>query len=154
MNLIRWVSGRLSERQTKPTALLKIRNLTRQVVLAHCVEVADRSATRRKGLLGRDSLPAGEGIWIVPCESVHTFGMNFPIDLIYLDRNRRVKKVRSRVPAWRISACLSAHSVIELASGTVELTQTQRGDKLEFCPIDPPQVTDDELCNDQSRMVV
>lgn len=137
MNLIRWVSSQLSGRHTsKPTSRLKIQNLTRQVLLAHCVEVADKGATRRKGLLGRDSLPAGEGLWIVPCESVHTFRMKFPIDLVYLDRNKKVKKVRSSVPAWRVSACLSAHSVVELASGTIEITQTQRGDKLEFSPAD------------------
>ena len=113
---------------------MKILNLTREVVLAHRVEVADHGAARRKGLLGRNSLPPGEGLWIVPCESVHTFGMKFPIDLVYLDRNKKVKKIRNGVPPWRLSACLSAHSVIELASGTVEITQTKPGDKLEFCP--------------------
>jgi hypothetical protein len=60
--------------------------------------------------------------------------MKFPIDLVYLDRNKKVKKIRNGVPPWRLSACLSAHSVIELASGTVEITQTKPGDKLEFCP--------------------
>jgi uncharacterized protein len=117
---------------------VKISNLTRQVLLAHCVEVADHGATRRKGLLGRNALPAGEGLWIVPCESVHTFFMKFPIDLIYLDRNKKVKKVRNSVPPWRVSACLSAHSIIELASGTIIMTQTRPGDALEFSPIDPP----------------
>jgi len=46
--------------------------------------VADRPATRNKGLLGRNSLASGEGLWIVPCEAIHTFGMRFPIDLVYL----------------------------------------------------------------------
>jgi uncharacterized protein len=138
MNLIRWFSGHLSERRrAKPNSRLKISNLTREVVLAHCVEVADHGATRRKGLLGRSGLPAGEGLWIVPCESVHTFGMKFPIDLVYLDRNKRVKKIRSGMPPWRLSACLSAHSVIELASGTIDRTQTRPGDTLEFSPVLP-----------------
>jgi uncharacterized membrane protein (UPF0127 family) len=122
---------------TKPNSRLKIWNLTRQVVLADCVQVADDSETRRKGLLGRSGLPAGEGLWIVPCESVHTFGMKFPIDLVYLDRKKKVKKVRSGVPPWRVSACLSAHSVLELASGTVRMTQTRPGDTLEFSPVLP-----------------
>ena len=117
---------------TKLNSRLKVLNLTRQVVLADCVEVADHSTTRRRGLLGRSDLPAGGGLWIVPCESVHTFGMKFPIDLVYLDRNKKVKKVRSAVPPWRLSACLSAHSVLELASGTIHTTQTKPGDKLEF----------------------
>jgi hypothetical protein len=62
--------------------------------------------------------------------------MRFPIDLVYLDRRRRVKKVRSAVPPWRLSACLSAHSVIELAAGTIRRTQTIPGDTLEFSSVD------------------
>jgi uncharacterized membrane protein (UPF0127 family) len=116
--------------------LLKIWNLTRQVELAHSVEVADRPVTRNKGLLGRDGLASGEGLWIVPCGAVHTFGMRFPIDLVYLDRRKRVRKVRSSVPPWRMSGCLFAHSVLELAAGTVHTTQTMRGDHLEFSPAD------------------
>ena len=73
----------------------------------------------------------------MPCESVHTFGMKFPIDLVYLDRKKKVKKVRSDVPPWRLSACLSAHSVLELASGTIRTTQTRPGDTLEFSPALP-----------------
>jgi uncharacterized membrane protein (UPF0127 family) len=114
---------------------LKVLNITRQAVLADRVEIADHGATRRKGLLGRNGLPAGEGLWIIPCESVHTFGMRFSIDLVYLDRNKKVKKVRSGVPPWRLSACLSAHSVLELASGTIHMTQTRPGDVLEFSPL-------------------
>jgi uncharacterized membrane protein (UPF0127 family) len=143
MNLIHWISGHFSKNgKEKPGARLKIVNLTRQSVLADCVEVADRGATRRKGLLGRDGLAGGEGLWIVPCESVHTFGMRFPIDLIYLDRSRKVKKVRSGVPPWRLSACLSAHSVLELLAGTIRTTQTKLGDRLEFSTVDPPADND------------
>jgi uncharacterized membrane protein (UPF0127 family) len=138
MNFIHWISGHFSgSDRAKPNSRLKIRNLTRQAVLAHCVEVADHGATRRKGLLGRDGLPAGEGLWIVPCESIHTFWMKFPIDLVYLDRDKKVRKVRSGVLPWRLSACLSAHSVLEFASGTVHRTQTRPGDRLEFSPADP-----------------
>ncbi len=99
-------------------------------MLAHAAEMADTSAKRRTGLLKHKSLPAGEGLWIVPCESVHTFFMRFPIDLVYLDRARKVKKVRHAVPAWRFSACFSAHSVLELPAGTAEQTSTAVGDQL------------------------
>lgn len=99
--------------------------------------MADRGAKRRKGLLGRNGLEPGEGLWIVPCESVHTFGMRFPIDLVYVDRKLRVRKVRSNVPPWRLSACVSAHSVIELASGAAFASKTQTGDQLEFSPVGP-----------------
>ena len=115
----------------------KILNLTRQAVLAERVEVADRGARRSKGLLGRNGLEPGEGMWIVPCEAVHTFGMRFPIDLVYVDSNKRVRKVRSAVSPWRLSACLSAHSVIELAVGTIRTTKTEPGDSLEFSPAGP-----------------
>ncbi len=105
---------------------MKVSNLTRETVLASRVEVADHGAKRSKGLLGRDGLASGEGLWIVPCEAVHTFGMRFPIDLVYVDRSKRVRKVRSAVRPWRISACLTAHSIIELAAGTAMATRTVR----------------------------
>ena len=119
-------------------AHLRIQNLTRQTEIASCAEVADTAATRNKGLLGRTGLPPGGGMWIVPCESVHTFFMKFPLDLVYLDRDKKVKKARSHVGPWRLSACLSAHSILELPAGTVQSTQTQRGDQLEFSPSSSP----------------
>lgn len=100
------------------------------------MDVADTSAKRRTGLLKHVRLNPGEGLWIVPCESVHTFFMKFPIDLVYVDKRRKVRKVRSRVPAWRLSACLSAHSIVELPAGTVEQTGTQVGDELVFDRLD------------------
>jgi hypothetical protein len=63
---------------------------------------------------------------------VHTFGMRFAIDLVYLDRKHRVVKTRSQVRPWRVSTCLTAHSVIELAPGTIHNTRTMRGDTLAF----------------------
>ena len=107
-------------------------NITRQTVLADRLEVADHGVTRRKGLLGRDGLDAGQGLWIKPCEAVHTFCMRFAIDLVYLDRKNRIRKVRSNVRPWRISSCLTAHSVIELPSGTVQATQSRPGDQVTF----------------------
>src|SRR5450432_3863744 len=83
---------------------------------------------RRAGLLGRKRLEPGEGLWISPCESVHTFFMKFPIDLVYLDKSRKVRKVRHAVPPWRLSMCLSAHSILELPAGTAKQTGTVAGD--------------------------
>ena len=96
-----------------------VRNQTRGTILGGSVDLADTSAKRRTGLLNHTHLSPGEGLWIVPCESVHTFFMKFPIDLVYVDKRRKVRKVRNAVPAWRMSACLSAHSVVELPAGTV-----------------------------------
>jgi hypothetical protein len=107
-----------------------VRNQTRDTVLARAAEVADTSAKRRTGLLKHERLAPGEGLWIDPCESVHTFFMKFPIDLVYLDKHHKVRKVRSAVPPWRLSACLLAHSVLELPAGTVQQSGTQVGDEL------------------------
>jgi len=107
-----------------------VRNQTRNAILGDAVDLADTSSKRRVGLLRHERLESGTGLWIVPCESVHTFFMKFPIDLVYVDRKKRVKKVRHAVPPWRLSACLTAHSVLELPAGTVEKTGTRPGDEL------------------------
>jgi len=109
---------------------VSVRNQTRNTLLGGSVDVADTSAKRRVGLLKHTSLEPGTGLWIKPCESVHTFFMKFPIDLVYLDRKNKVRKVRHAVPAWRLSACMTAHSILELPAGTVEKTGTQAGDEL------------------------
>ena len=125
---------------TAPEKRLLVTNTLRSTVLATRLEVADCGPKRNKGLLGREGLAQGEGLWIVPCESVHTFFMRFPIDLVYLDRKNTVKKVRNAVGAWRLSACLSAHSILELPAGTIRNTETQPGDTLEFTPADVSEV--------------
>jgi len=94
------------------------------------VDVADTSEKRRVGLLRHERLAPGEGLWIKPCESVHTFFMKFAIDLVYIDKKLKVRKVRKAVPPWRLSACLTAHSILELPAGTIEQTGTQAGDEL------------------------
>ncbi len=109
-----------------------MRNQTRNTVLATAAEIADTSAKRRTGLLKHERLEPGEGLWIVPCESVHTFFMKFAIDLVYLDKNRKVRKTRNAVAPWRLSGCLFAHSVVELPAGTVAQTGTKPGDQLEM----------------------
>lgn len=109
-----------------------VRNLTRGSLLGESIELADTSELRRTGLLKRKSLESGQGLWIVPCEAVHTFFMKFAIDIVYLDRQRKVKKAVGSVMPWRLSACLVAHSTLELPSGTIAGTGTQAGDQLEF----------------------
>jgi hypothetical protein len=58
--------------------------------------------------------------------------MKFAIDLVYLDRKKKVRKIRKKMVPWRMSACLSAHSVLELPVGVIEASRTERGDQLEF----------------------
>lgn len=135
MSLFRWIFQKrwiplISNRRPSSTCPLHVTNLTRHTLVATCVTLADRGPARRRGLLGRHQLAVGEGLWIVPCEAVHTFGMQFSIDLVYMDRDHRIIQIRSNVPPWRLSVCLSAHSVLELAAGVVRDSQTRTGDML------------------------
>jgi uncharacterized membrane protein (UPF0127 family) len=109
-----------------------VRNVSRGTLLAEAATVADTSAKRRTGLLKHAALLPGDGLWIVPCEAVHTFGMKFEIDVMYLSKSRKVLKIRERMPKRRISACLRAHSVLELPAGMAKATSTRVGDLLEF----------------------
>jgi len=114
-----------------PTKLL-IRNTDRQTELAAAADIADTSQKRRTGLLKHQSLEPGQGLWIVPCEAVHTFGMKFPIDVLYLSKQKKVLKIRDNMKRSRMSICLRAHSVLELPAGYAAQTSTQVGDQLEF----------------------
>lgn len=101
-------------------------------MVAERAEAADTSQKRRTGLLKHTGLAEGEGLWIVPCEGVHTFGMKFAIDVVFLSKKRVVLKVRKDMAKRRLSLCLRAHSVLELPAGMAEKTSTQSGDQLEF----------------------
>ena len=114
-----------------------MRNVTRDTVLGDAISLADTSAARRVGLLKHTHLEPGHGLWIVPCEAIHTFFMHFPIDLVYVDRKRHVRKVLNSLAPWRLSACLSAHSVIELPAGVVQQSGTRKGDQLEVRKVKP-----------------
>ncbi len=111
---------------------LRIRNATKNTVLATAADIADTSRTRKTGLLKHNSLPSGEGLWITPCEGIHTIGMKFAIDVLFLSRDRKVLKVRNAMAPLRMSLCLRAHSVLELPAGTAAATTTSPGDVLEF----------------------
>ena len=116
------------------TALAKLRvaNQTKGRVLADRADIADTSAKRRTGLLKHSSLEPGEGLWIAPCEGVHTFGMKFPIDVVFLSRKKQVLKTRPAMVKRRIAFSLRAYSVLELPAGTLVETGTVAGDQLEF----------------------
>jgi len=110
-------------------------NLTRQAFLATSLSVADTHWTRLRGLLGRasDDFRNGAGLWIVPCHGVHTLGMGFPIDVVYLDRNSNVVHVESDLRPWRFAPVrMQASSVLELPCHTVAKTDTNIGDKIEI----------------------
>lgn len=114
------------------TVKLLIRNVTRDSVVAENADIADTSQKRRTGLLKHTHLAAGEGLWIVPCEAVHTFAMKFAIDVVYLSKQKKVLKIRDNMKKSRISMCLRAHSVLELPAGWAAKVGLAVGDQLEM----------------------
>jgi hypothetical protein len=110
-------------------------NQTRQAYLATALAVADTHWTRLRGLLGLASsdFRNGSGLWIVPCHGVHTLGMGFPIDVIYLDRTMTVIHIQSDLRPWRFAPVRSkAASVLELPCRMAAETRTALGDKIEI----------------------
>lgn len=94
--------------------------------LAPNLSVADTFFKRLKGLLGKKVLPQGEGLWIKPCKSVHTFGMQFPIDVVFLDKEKRIIALFKNLPPNRITRLLpNAKSVIELPVGTLNASESR-----------------------------
>ena len=94
--------------------------------------MAATSEERRTGLLRHTGLEKDEGLWIAPCEAVHTIGMKFPIDVLFLDKKRKVLKIVKNMKKWRMAACLRAHSALELQAGRSEATGTKAGHQLEL----------------------
>jgi uncharacterized membrane protein (UPF0127 family) len=110
-----------------------IRNTNRDSVLGEAIEVAETSAKRAKGLLGRDSLAAGEGLLFKRCSSLHTFFMRFAIDIAYIDKDGRVLKMAHAVPPFRVSiAPFRAHYALELPAGSLVKSGTKVKDVLRF----------------------
>jgi hypothetical protein len=84
------------------------------------LEIARSSWTRFMGLMGRPSLEAGSALYLEPCNSIHMFFMRFAIDVLFLDRQGKVKRVMHSLKPWRISPIVfGARSVVELPAGTL-----------------------------------
>ena len=110
-----------------------VRNRTRGRTLAEEVCLADTPGSRLLGLLKETSLEPYEGLWVYPSQAVHTFGMRFPIDVAFLDRHLRVKRIYHQLVPWRWTRLVwRAQSVLELAGGVLARTGTEVGDELQF----------------------
>jgi uncharacterized protein len=113
-----------------PGAGCQLVNARTGLVLASVVETAVDSATRRRGLLGRDSLPPGHALVIAPCPAIHTFFMRFPIDVVFASRDGRVLGVRRNVRPWRIAFASRAFAAIEWSAGSIAPADVRVGDTL------------------------
>jgi uncharacterized membrane protein (UPF0127 family) len=100
-------------------------------VLADHASKAGTGAQSRTGLLKHASLEPGDGL-LIRTEGVHTFGMKFPIDVVFLSKSKKILKIRPNMVRGRIALSLRAHSVLELPAGTLESTGTLAGDQLVF----------------------
>jgi uncharacterized membrane protein (UPF0127 family) len=102
-------------------------------VLPHC-QVTESAWERMRGLLPRKRLAEGEGLWISPCTSIHTFFMRFPIDAAFLDKGGRVIAVYAGLKPWRLSGIhLRAAGVLEAGAGA--LSGLKKGEVLEICRV-------------------
>jgi uncharacterized membrane protein (UPF0127 family) len=110
-------------------------NKTRETFVATEARVADSYVARLVGLLGKTRRWAqlGKGLWIVPSRGVHTIGMLFPIDLVFLSKEKEVVHIEEHLRPFRISrVSLRAMSVLELPPHTIFRSRTQVGDRFEI----------------------
>jgi len=87
---------------------------------------------RLGGLLVLAPLDAKQALWITPCNSVHTFGMKYALDLVYIDKHNKVCGLVNGLKPWRISYCLQAKAVMELTAGSLQSLDIQRGDSCKW----------------------
>jgi hypothetical protein len=110
---------------------MQIDNQTRRQPLISHGELADTFWSRLRGLMGRSSLEAGEGLVLKGEKSIHTFFMKFPIDVLYVDRSWRVVRLDVAMPPNRLGPFVArAAYVVELPVGAIETTETRVGDQL------------------------
>jgi uncharacterized protein len=122
----------------EPDRPLYVYNKTRETFVATETILADSYLRRLIGLLGKTNRWAevGRGLWIVPSSGVHTIGMLFPIDLIFLSKEKEVVHVEEYVRPFRISkVSLKAQSVLELPAHTIYRSGTRVGDRFEIATV-------------------
>jgi len=118
-------------------------NLTKKTWLATKVKKADSFVTRLIGLLKRKHLGPEEALWLMPSKGIHTIGMKFPIDVLFLNKDNQVLGMVSGMLPYRISAVhLRGYSVLELPSGTIKKSRTEVGDELEISLAETSEIDD------------
>lgn len=116
-------------------ALFAVRTADGRVV-ANAVRRADNPLRRLLGYLPRATVPAGEGLWFEPCSAVHMLGMRTALDIVLLDRERRVLGAEEGVRPGRLAvSARGTHVVLELGPGTLHANPVEPGDVLELVPV-------------------
>jgi uncharacterized membrane protein (UPF0127 family) len=110
---------------------MKITNRTRRTLLGSRVKMADSWLGRLRGFLGRPEPQRGEGILLLPCNGIHTMGMTFNLDVLFLDGEGKVLDLRRSIPPWRITPRVrGGRYVLEVPVGTIDASGTEIGDEL------------------------
>lgn len=110
---------------------MKVINASRSIIVASNVGEASGFFPRLKGLIGMAKLEDGEGLWMAHCRAIHTFGMRFSIDVVFLNGEMEVKKAVKNVrPFTPFVCCLSGKNVLELPKGAIERALIQTGDRI------------------------
>ncbi len=109
---------------------MEVFNLTTGKLLARDARLAAGFFSRLRGLLGTKYLPAGGGLVLRPCNSIHTFGMNYPIDVVFVDDEGKVARTAAFLGPRRVMMCQGSRFVVELPPGTLAQTGTMAGDYL------------------------
>lgn len=112
---------------------MQLLNKTKNQIIANQINFADSFIKRMVGLLAHKNLDKEECMWFDECRSIHTIGMRFSLDVIFVDKNMVVKKVLRNVKPGRITLPVwSAHSAFEFSAGSLDDQNIQPGDQLDM----------------------
>ena len=118
-------------------------NLTKETWLATKVRKADNFLTRLVGLLKRTTLGPEEALWLMPSRGIHTIGMKFPIDIVFLNKSHHVVGLMAGLAPYRISPIhFNGYSVLELPNGTIKKSRTEIGDQFEISLVETSEIDD------------
>jgi uncharacterized membrane protein (UPF0127 family) len=113
----------------------KPKNTSSNILITQELSIADSLWKRLKGLMGTKDLKKNQMLWIQPCNSIHTFFMHYPIDVVFLDRNLVIRSIKKAIFPWRATfPVLRAFSVIEMQSGRADELGLEEGDQLHVGP--------------------
>ena len=111
---------------------LQIMTLDRQILTE--IKVADTWLSRLRGLLGSAALRPHQGLLLSPCNSIHTVGMSYALDVAFLAQDGTLLKLVTQLPPWRGAVCINAGAVLELAAGTAVRLGLTPGQRLIVTP--------------------
>lgn len=111
---------------------MKLLNKTKNILICENLVVAKSLLQRMRGLLGKKGLASSEGLWLKPCNSIHTWFMNFKIDVIFVDKGLCVRALHEDVGPWKVLwPKFGFHSAFELSAGQLKKFQLEIGDQLD-----------------------